>query len=88
MVDLTGVTNRCEAVGGVLDERSRRLVAAASVAIGRGGVSVSRAADLSHQLICEGVAKLSEAVVHPPGRVSASLGGRKKVTDQDPFATA
>ena len=46
---------------GVLDERSRRLVAAAeSKAIGRGGVSVARATGMSRQVIRQGMAELSE----------------------------
>ena len=69
MADVAGITQRFEAVRGALDERSRRLVAAAeSVVIGRGGVSVvSRATGVSRQVIRQGVAELSEALVHPPG---------------------
>ena len=40
MIDFAGITRRFAAVRPVLDERSRRLVAASeSAAIGRGGVS-------------------------------------------------
>jgi hypothetical protein len=85
-VDLAGITSRFEAGRGALDERSRRLVAAAeSAAIGRGGVSaVSRATGLSRQVIRQGMAELSEAAVHPPGRVRRPGGGRKKTVEQDP----
>ena len=86
MIDLVGITRRFEAVRGVLDERSRRLVVAAeSAAIGRGGVSaVCRATGVSRQVIRQGVAELSETAVHPPGRVRRRGGGRKKTVEQDP----
>jgi hypothetical protein len=76
---------RFDAVRGILDERSCRLVAAAEgVAIGRGGVSVvSRASGVSRQVIRHGVAELSEAGVHPPGRVRYADGGRKTTILQD-----
>ena len=85
MADVAGMTQRFEAVRGVLDERSRRLVAAAeSLAIGRGGVSlVSRATGVSRQVIRQGVSELGEALVHPPGRVRRAGGGRKKTVSQD-----
>ena len=84
MADIAGITQRFEAVRRALDERSRRLVAAAeSVAIGRGGVSVvSRATGVSRQVIRQGVAELSEALVHPPGRVRRAGGGRKTAVSQ------
>ena len=86
MVDLTGITRRFTAVRGILDERSRRLVAAAeSAAIGRGGVSaVARATGMSRQVIRQGMSELSETGVHPPGRVRRPGGGRKKCVAQDP----
>ena len=86
MVDLTGITRRFTVVRGILDERARRLVAAAeSAAIGRGGVSaVSRATGMSRQVIRQGMAELSEAGVHPPGRIRRPGGGRKKWVAQDP----
>ena len=69
----------------VLDERSRRLVAAAeSAAIGRGGVSaVSRATGLSRQVIRQGIAELGEVAVRPPGRIRRPGGGRKRAVTQD-----
>jgi transposase len=86
MIDLTGIALRFKTVGRVLDERSRRLVAAAeSKALGRGGVSaVSRATGISRQVIRQGMAELSEVAVHPPGRVRRAGGGRKKTVTQDP----
>jgi hypothetical protein len=85
MADIAGIARRFDAVRGVLDERSRRLVAAAeSVAVGRGGISaVSRATGISRQVIRLGVAELSEVLVPPPGRVRRSGGGRKTTISQD-----
>lgn len=86
MVDLAGITQRFAAVRGVLDERSRRLVAAAeSAAIGRGGVSaVARATGMSRQVIRQGMTELTEGSVHPPGRIRRPGGGRKRAVAQDP----
>ena len=86
MIDISGITQRFSAVGWILDERSRRLVAAAeSAALGRGGISaVSRATGMSRQVIRQGMKELGEVAVHPPGRVRRSGGGRKKAVAQDP----
>jgi hypothetical protein len=85
MIDVSGIARRFKAVGGVLDERSRRLVAAAeSASLGRGGVSaVSRATGISRQVIRQGIAELGEAAVHPPARMRRAGGGRKKAVTQD-----
>jgi transposase len=86
MVDIVRITRRFAAVRGSLDERSRRLVAAAeSAAIGRGGVSaVSRATGMSRQVIRQGMAELSAVGVQPAGRIRRPGGGRKKAVAQDP----
>src|SRR5450756_653961 len=86
MIDLTGIALRFEAVRGILDERSRRLVAASeSAAIGCGGASaVCRATGMSRQVIRQGMAELRQAGIHPPGRVRRPGGGRKKTVAQDP----
>jgi DNA-binding phage protein len=86
MIDVSGITRRFNAVGAILDERSRRLVAAAeSAALGRGGVSaIARATGISRQVIRQGMTELGEAAVHPPGRVRRAGGGRKKAVAQDP----
>jgi transposase len=86
MVDLAGITQRFAAVRGSLDERSRRLVAAAeSATIGRGGVSaVSRATGMSRQVIRQGMTELSQTAVACPARVRRAGGGRKKTVALDP----
>ncbi len=86
MYDTSGIRQRFAALRIALDERSRRLVAAAeSLAIGRGGISaVARATGLSRQIIRRGAAELQEPAVHPPGRVRRPGGGRKKAVTHDP----
>jgi transposase len=86
MYDAVGIQQRFAPLRGALDERSRRLVAAAeSLAIGRGGISaVARATGLARQVIRRGLAELQEPAVHPPGRVRRPGGGRKRTVTQDP----
>jgi transposase len=69
----------------ILDERARRLVAAAeSQAIGKGGISsVSRATGISRPVIRQGIAELKDPASLVPGRVRRKGGGRKKAVDKD-----
>ncbi|MGH9351478.1 MAG: ISAzo13 family transposase, partial [Terriglobia bacterium] len=73
-----------------LDERLRRLVAAAeSVTLGYGGVSkVSRATGVSRRAITEGVKELQSPLPQVRAmrgpRVRREGGGRKKVLEKDP----
>jgi len=84
-MDDTGIQQRFAALRTVLDERSRRLlVAAESLAIGRGGISVvARATGASRQIIRRGLRELQEPAMHPAGRVRRPGGGRKKAVAQD-----
>ena len=68
-----------------LDERQRRLVAAAdAVQLGRGGVStVARCAGLSRPTIHKGLQELGEAPL-PAGRVRRPGGGRRPLLEVDP----
>ena len=85
MTDLTTINQRFMALRDCLDERSRRLVAAAeSMSVGRGGISaVSRATGMARQVIRRGVRELQQAPVHPAGRVRRPGGGRKKAVVRD-----
>jgi hypothetical protein len=74
-----------------LDERMRRLVAAAeSAAIGYGGVSVvARATGVSRRAITEGMKELSQQKVSreplpSQSRIRRKGGGRKRTVDKDP----
>jgi hypothetical protein len=86
MGDVAGVRSRFRSLEGVLDERSRRLLAAAeSKAWGAGGISaVSRATGLSRPVIRQGLKELAEPAVHPGGRVRRPGGGRKRARQKDP----
>jgi hypothetical protein len=85
VADVAGITARFEALKEVLDERARRLVAAAeSQAIGRGGISsVAKATGISRPVIRQGIAELRDPTALPPGRVRRQGGGRKKAVDKD-----
>ncbi len=93
MVDQKGIKRRFGLLSAFLDERLRRLVAAAeSATMGYGGVSmVARATGVSRRAIAEGVKELR----HPPRREAAFArrvrrpgGGRKKAVEKDPLLPA
>lgn len=67
-----------------LDERARRMVAAAeALRLGRGGISqVSRACGLSRVTITKGIAELNEAPL-PEGRIRRAGAGRPKLEVRD-----
>lgn len=71
-----------------LDERRRRLLAAAeALALGRRSISrVARATGLSREVIAAGIAELQTPVADrlAPDRVRRRGGGRKRAVDRDP----
>jgi transposase len=85
VADLTAIAARYQALKSLLDERARRLVAAAeSQAIGRGGISaVSRATGISRPVIRQGIAELTDPTALSAGRIRRQGGGRKKVVEKD-----
>ena len=85
VADIAAITARFEALKTVLDERSRRLLAAAeSQAIGKGGISiVAKATGISRPVIRQGLTDLKEPTALAPGRVRKEGGGRKRATDKD-----
>ena len=84
MIDIAGIAARYKALEPVLDERARRLMAAAeSQAIGRGGISaVSKATGIMRPVIRQGIAELKEPG-SSAGRIRREGGGRKKAVDKD-----
>ena len=85
MIDLAGISARYKFLELVLDERARRLMAAAeSQAIGRGGISaVSKATGIMRPVIRQGIAELKEPASTAPSRIRREGGGRKKAVDKD-----
>jgi transposase len=86
LVDLKQVKARFRRLRKHLDERARRLFAAAeSEAIGGGGISaISAATGISRQVIREGIKELHARGTQPEGRVRRPGGGRKQAVEEDP----
>jgi len=82
----TGLARKFKVLARVLDERTRRLVAAAEAeAMGFGGVTaVARASELSRGTVIRGMAELKVAPKPARGqRVRRKGAGRKRTIDQD-----
>src|ERR1700721_2877158 len=80
VTDIAGIAARYKALEPVLDERARRLMAAAeSQAIGRGGISaVSRATGIMRPVIRQGIAELKDPGSSASDRVRRGGGGRQR----------
>jgi transposase len=86
MPDAEALARKFEALAGVLDERTRRLVAAAeAAAIGFGGVTtVARTSGLSRGTVIRGMAELKMAPkLARTQRIRRKGAGRKRTVDQD-----
>lgn len=85
MIDEDAIRYRWETVGRTLDERGRRMFAAAEVrAAGWGGLAVvSEITGLARSTINRGEDDLDAAPL-PPGPVRRAGGGRKAVSEKDP----
>jgi Rhodopirellula transposase DDE domain len=68
-----------------LDERQRRLLAAAAArTLGRGGITlVARATGMSRQTVYDGLADLDDPTGLAAGRVRRPGGGRKRLVERD-----
>ncbi len=92
MDSLAGVHQRFTALEAVLDEKSRRLVAAAeSKALGRGGISaVCKATGVIPPCYPAGASGVRDKrkPTHPPGRIRRPGGGRKSCRQKDPALVA
>ena len=82
----SGLRAKLARVWPLLDERTRRLIAANEArALGRGGIAdVSRACGLSRKAIVKGIQEIEAGTALPPGRVRRPGAGRKKITEHDP----
>src|SRR5271154_1585042 len=85
MVDIDAVKHRFESLLPAVDERMRRLIAAAeSLAIDYGGISaVSRATGVSRRAIARGLVELGNPPVPSGGAIRKPGGGRKRTAEQD-----
>jgi len=85
VADISAITARYQVLKAFLDERSRRLLAAAeSQTAGKGGISiVAKAIGISRPVIRQGIAELRDPTTWVPGRVRKEGGGRKRASDKD-----
>jgi transposase len=87
VVDEAAIRQRYKVLADVADERVRRLIVAAeSLAIGRGGqVAVARATGVSRTMIQRGIREVLQPELQAPkGRVRRPGGGRKAMVVIDP----
>jgi Rhodopirellula transposase DDE domain len=86
VVDEAGLSTRFAALAPFLDERLRRVWAAAEArAIGRGGIeAVHRVTGLAHKTIRAGIADLDDEMLASSGRVRRAGGGRTPEIVKDP----
>src|SRR6516162_8510517 len=85
MADDTEIRTRFEMLAPFLNERTRRLAAAAEAAtIGRGGIArVCRATGVSRRAIASGMDQLKAPDALDAGRIRRPGGGRKRAVDCD-----
>ncbi len=86
MKEEEAIKRRFELVARELNERTRRLVAAAeAMALGWGGISaVARATGVSERAIRQGIKELQEERGTSDGRIRRTGGGRKKTVSKEP----
>ena len=86
MIDEQAIGERYRALAGELDERRRRLWAAAEArSHGRGGIAaVARATGIAQNTIRAGLRELGSGQPLEAGRVRRPGGGRKPITETDP----
>jgi hypothetical protein len=85
MGDVVALTLKFKAIWPLLDERTRRIMAAnEALGLGYGGVSIiRRVCGLSRKAITKGIGELQEGVCPPEGRIRRAGAGRKKLTETD-----
>ena len=86
MNTLPGLKQKFRAVWPLLDERTRRVMAAnEALSLGFGGISVvHRACGLSRKAIAKGIGEIQEGIVPPVGRIRRPGAGRKSITVSNP----
>lgn len=83
--DVISLRRKFSGVWPLLDERSRRLMAASeALSLGYGGVSrIRRACGLSRKAIAKGIREIADGNTIP-GRIRRSGAGRKNIVERDP----
>jgi len=86
----TGLQAKLASLWPLLDERTRRLMAAGEArAFGHGGIAeVKRACGLSRKTIAKGIREIDAGPALLPGRIRRPGAGRKKITHHDPRLVA
>lgn len=86
MGTLAELTEKFRSVWPLLDERTRRLMAASeAIVLGHGGVSlVRRACGLSRKAISKGIGEIDAGAAAVEGRIRRPGAGRKSMTVSDP----
>ena len=81
-----GLKQKLYAIWPLLDERTRRVMAAnEALSLGFGGISeVHRACGLSRKAIAKGMREIQEGIVPPTGRIRCLGAGRKSITESNP----
>ena len=81
-----GLKQKLYAIWPLLDERTRRVMAAnEALSLGFGGISeVHRACGLSRKAIAKGMREIHEGIMPPTGRIRCPGAGRKSITESDP----
>jgi hypothetical protein len=86
MSAITALTRKFRSIWPLLDERTRRIMAAnEAIGLGYGGVSlVHRACGLSRKAIGKGILEIQEGDAPLAGRIRRPGAGRKNLTESDP----
>ena len=81
-----GLKQKLHAVWPLLDERTRRVMAAnEALRLGFGGISeVHRACGLSRKAIAKGIGEIQKGIAPPAGRIRRPGAGRKSLTELNP----
>jgi Rhodopirellula transposase DDE domain len=83
---VTSLALKLRSVWSLLDERTRRIMAAnEAITLGYGGISiVRRACGLSRKAIARGIYEIQEGICPGEGRIRRAGAGRKSLTAKDP----
>jgi len=86
MRSFTQLQQKFASIWSLLDERTRRLMAANEArTLGYGGISeVRRACGLSRKAIAKGMREIEKGTAVPPGRIRRPGAGRKQLITHDP----